>query len=377
VSGVLQYRAAAPGGWLAVAVPGCALLVEAREGAPFDAAALRCAMRSDEPIPSVLDVLATGGFGAMPTFGLVEHRGQSAHYVVRGTVSLSFDGPDGPRSASGAGVTTWSEQLVAGMDRFIVSAGAGDDGQAPPALLPLADGAVWASRLEWCAAAAVGEADAAGPVTGDGSGAAPARATAAATRPTDVPHETLLPEATLADSTTGYDHLFGVTMIKGVEAAAVRPVTDDDPDQTAVPEPVAPVTEGDHDGLTMMSSQIAELRRAAAGFRLELPDGTSEALDRPVVVGRAPSASKVSAADLPRLITVGASDPDISRNHVRFTVEGETVVITDLHSRNGTVIELPGRPPQKLRAGEPTSALSGTVVDLGGGIRITVTGQGA
>jgi hypothetical protein len=81
----------------------------------------------------------------------------------------------------------------------------------------------------------------------------------------------------------------------------------------------------------------------------------------------------VSGAELPRLLTVGKSDPDISRNHVRFTVEGGTVVITDLHSRNGTVMSLPGRPPQKLREGEPTSALAGTVVDLGGGIRITVT----
>nr|WP_255453762.1 FHA domain-containing protein [Cryobacterium sp. HLT2-28] len=66
----------------------------------------------------------------------------------------------------------------------------------------------------------------------------------------------------------------------------------------------------------------------------------------------------------------------MSRNHVRITVEGETVVVTDLHSRNGTVIVLPGKPPQKLRGGESTSVIVGTVVDLGGGVTLSV-GQDA
>ena len=57
-------------------------------------------------------------------------------------------------------------------------------------------------------------------------------------------------------------------------------------------------------------------------------------------------------------------------------MEGETVVVTDLHSRNGTVIVLPGKPPQKLRGGESTSVIVGTVVDLGGGVTLSV-GQDA
>jgi len=75
---------------------------------------------------------------------------------------------------------------------------------------------------------------------------------------------------------------------------------------------------------------------------------------------------------MPKLITVGGADQDISRSHVRFVLEGGTVVVTDLHSRNGTTIAMPGKEPQKLRAGEPTSVIVGTVVDLGGGVTFTV-----
>ena len=63
---------------------------------------------------------------------------------------------------------------------------------------------------------------------------------------------------------------------------------------------------------------------------------------------------------------------DISRNHVLLTVEGGVIVVTDLHSRNGTDVVMPGRGPQRLRAGEPTAVMPGTVVDLGSGISLTV-----
>jgi hypothetical protein len=47
-------------------------------------------------------------------------------------------------------------------------------------------------------------------------------------------------------------------------------------------------------------------------------------------------------------------------------------VVTDLHSKNGTSVLLPGKSAQKLRPGEPTSVIVGTVVDLGGGLTLTV-----
>jgi len=109
----------------------------------------------------------------------------------------------------------------------------------------------------------------------------------------------------------------------------------------------------------------------APTYHLELSGGGTEPLASTVLVGRAPSVSKISGGQIPRLVTLTGSD-DISRNHAQFSVEGDTVVVTDLHSRNGTSIILPGRSPQLLRAGEPTSVLVGTVVDLGGGVTLTV-----
>jgi hypothetical protein len=35
-------------------------------------------------------------------------------------------------------------------------------------------------------------------------------------------------------------------------------------------------------------------------------------------------------------------------------------------------VRVPGRPAQKLRAGEPTPVLVGTVIDLGGGIELSI-----
>jgi pSer/pThr/pTyr-binding forkhead associated (FHA) protein len=100
--------------------------------------------------------------------------------------------------------------------------------------------------------------------------------------------------------------------------------------------------------------------------------GARESLSQPILVGRSPSVSKVSAGQIPKLITITGNDQDISRNHVQFAVEGGTVVVTDLHSKNGTSIVLPGKDPQKLRAGEPTAVIVGTVIDLGSGITLTV-----
>jgi hypothetical protein len=178
---------------------------------------------------------------------------------------------------------------------------------------------------------------------------------------------------TFGDDTVGHDTFSDQTVV----SVARKP-------RQAVPEPV---DADHHDGLTVMSGDLRTLRGAARAAEpasvaaaptastlfLLLPGGGREALGhQPVVIGRAPSVSQVPGGQLPRLVSLGGADQDISRNHVRVTVEGDTVVVTDLLSRNGTVIVLPGRPPQKLRKGEAASVLVGTVIDLGGGVTLTV-----
>lgn len=109
-----------------------------------------------------------------------------------------------------------------------------------------------------------------------------------------------------------------------------------------------------------------------AQYIVELSTGGTVELAAPLVLGRAPSmGSEQTGGIQPHHVTLtGATD--ISRNHVLLTVEGGVIVVTDLHSRNGTDVVMPGRGPQRLRAGEPTAVMPGTVVDLGSGVFLTV-----
>jgi hypothetical protein len=169
-------------------------------------------------------------------------------------------------------------------------------------------------------------------------------------------------------------------MYRNVSEAAVR---EPEPDQ--VDEPEEAPRAGDHDGMTIMTGDLKKLRSGRKGREtppappavaapvlfLELSNGSREKLSQPVLVGRAPKANKVSGGALPRLVAI-PGDNDISRTHAQFAVEGGTVVVTDLHSRNGTQIIMPGKAPQQLRQGEPTAVILGTVIDLGSGITLTV-----
>lgn len=215
-----------------------------------------------------------------------------------------------------------------------------------------------------------------------------------------------------ASDADSYDYLFGATIFRPVGQAAVAEEDEEDGEATGSPAAASvpasstataatpTVASGDHDGSTVFSTDIRQAReesRARAGgdqagasaasasaptsgdnadahrfggYVLVLPDGRSQELNAPVIIGRAPSVSNVPASVLPHLITLSADD--ISRNHVRIAVEGGTVVVTDLLSSNGTQVIQPGKPPLSLRGGEPTPVIVGTVVDLGSGITLTI-----
>lgn len=387
------YRPDPAGTWFAAVRGSVVLMAPASSAAALDA--LWPELAADDPTSVVLDRLTAGGLASTPSFALVVRGDGGARVVVRGDLTVQA----GDSFVSGVGVATWAERLVDASAFEVTSPASSHAGDRE---LPVVEGVVPAASIR---------------SEGVESVAAVVPSTIAVAAPVvpvvpsvpvgpSVPFEPAVPVAPAEPVVTD------VPVVPAVPVAAdvperptilVPPVPPPAPaaEQTMVPAedtiagPVtpAPPLEGDHDGLTVASVDLRRLRaeRAARASEtsapgpavvdgasrpsvvtLRMPDGAIEPLGHEVVLGRAPSVSQVSGARLPRLITIGAGDPDISRSHVRIAVEGGTVVVTDLHSRNGTHVVAPGRPPVKLRAGEPTPVLAGTVVDLGGGWTVQV-----
>jgi FHA domain len=105
---------------------------------------------------------------------------------------------------------------------------------------------------------------------------------------------------------------------------------------------------------------------------LRASNGSTTDVDRAVLVGRAPSAQR-STARAPRLMTVPSPGHDISRTHLEVAPEGWSIVVTDLHSTNGTTLVGPGGVDrQPLPAGEAVPVELGSVVELGDGISVLI-----
>ncbi|MBN9192429.1 FHA domain-containing protein [Microbacterium sp.] len=217
-------------------------------------------------------------------------------------------------------------------------------------------------------------------------------------------------EATIDDvpasATTGYDHLWGATVVRSVEDAAVRAVDDDGggevdgdeatPDAADHADTVASARErGDHDGETISVARARALRdaagaatdlgdadsvpplappRPAAPGRLLLSTGQLVPLDRTVVIGRRPRSTRVTGTDLPHLIAVASPEQDISRSHIEVRVEGDSILVTDLNTTNGTTLRRLGTDPVRIHPGERTVVVPGDVLDLGDGVTVTVEG---
>lgn len=392
---MFEVQQATAGDWAVVAAAGRALLVAQAGREPL----LRYLTAVRTGFAETLDALIADGLGRTPAFGLLDTSGDAVLLAVRGLPAIVTDA-DGPRELRAA-VSSWLETQVE-------TASAVTLGQPGGGTLPVAEGIVRGTALVWTAA---GDA-AAAPRDGE-EPAKLSRITepvvledgllepvAVASTPVPVDQPTRVPESTIAEAPerepSGYDHLFGATMMRGIEEAAVRAEQAQEPARIDLPGFITdsfPSTAavGDHDGLTLLSGDLpartpletpaetpaepaAEPAEppAPAGYRLILPDGRSEPLAGAVIVGRAPSPSAFRTLRGARPLTLTGVEEDISRSHVAVAVEGDTVVVTDLHSRNGTLIVLPGKSPQKLRAGEPTTVVTGTVVDLGSGATLTV-----
>lgn len=517
---------------------------------------------ADGGVAATLGVLAAGGLAETPPFAVVSLSGSdpvtAAHVAVRGTgvkVVVTAQGGGAPVEVTGAGVVTWSERVVdapmsfaittdeppadteypvqaavvraSALRRTLVDAPAAPDALVVPAdekpgavgfkgFSPLAGSSPVLTERQVSGETIVpGALDV--PVFGAGS--VPSSESPSA-EPVETPPAPVLEsvpmlglgvvpgpdapaggdvdESTQFGGDDDYGHLFGDTVMRRVEDAAVRqgedeeeheeehapapvpppPLAPAEPEPVALepadpgdglisgvpggwsppvlaPEPPAGVTPGaaqraasvgesageapgdvtDHDGETMMSVDIAALRKDAsspvpkfspavlpgAQQILGLPcpqghpnpptadrcrtcgadlDGDAELvsrpalgqmivtggvqqapgrpqvveLDRPVVVGRRPRTNNASADRTPRLVTVASPDQDISRSHVEITLEEWHVLVADLATTNGTTLLRAGQAPRRLHPNEKVIVVEGDVVDLGDGATLTFEG---
>jgi hypothetical protein len=394
---VLTAEHTAPGGWLAAAIPGRLAVVHQPEPSPEFVARLWAALPADDGIRLVLEELTRNGLTSAPGFVLAEWEGGDGsfdgRFIVRGDSAVTIETASGGDRITAHRMSTWVERPMAGFRGFRVECAPAETSGAPA--LPLVTGSAWVSALSF-----VSVSDGV-PLPADGVPAGASAPEPAA--PLDLDSTIADFEESVADTTLmrgadgGGDARIPAEAVEPEASPIVAPIPPaplaaNPPSTPAAAEPSTAL--GDHDGLTVMSGDVRAMRDRASdrsaslpsappstapvgtavddGFTLQLPDGSTEPIDGMVVVGRAPSVSKMGGGRVPRLVTVDSAEHDISRNHVQLTVEGGTVVVTDLHSRNGTLIALPGKAPQKLRAGEPTSVIAGTVIDLGSGVTLGV-----
>lgn len=111
---------------------------------------------------------------------------------------------------------------------------------------------------------------------------------------------------------------------------------------------------------------------AIARYGFRLPDGTERRLDAVYRLGRNPKPSRVGDGHPSRLVIIPSATSAVSATHLEIRQDGDSVVVTDVGSTNGTMVFPPRGRRQRLRAGQSLAVRPGTRVDIGDGNIIEV-----
>lgn len=118
-----------------------------------------------------------------------------------------------------------------------------------------------------------------------------------------------------------------------------------------------------------LPSDAVQVSRPRLG-RMRVSSGELVDLDQSLVIGRQPSVSRVQGGVMPRLVQVASPSGDISRSHVQVRLEGWHVMLCDLKATNGTVLVREGQQPRRLAQNEMAILLDGDIAELGDGISL-------
>jgi hypothetical protein len=313
--------------------------------------------------------------------------------LIRGDISV-IDLATGKVVADGEGIQTWSEVGLAGVDHIRVDLPF--EGDATLLELPLVVGAVRASSVTLDASQlaqvsspqAEPELDAATPAerTAELSVSEIAALANAETELMAPP----FPVESGADPQAGAPQQLEAAVVPqlgspdALVARAMEPNSEDSPADTDPQDSAILAVFCANGHVSPPSATSCRVCRGPVGTQgpqfvaypvlavLRASDGSSAELDRPVLIGRAPSTDR-SDNRAPRLMTVPSPNHDISRTHLEVAPDGWQIVATDLNSTNGTILIRPGGVDrQQLAAGEPVPVQVGSVVELGDGVSVLI-----
>ena len=333
-----------PGALTAVAGDQCWALVETSPDSP---AVTRIWRQLGQGVAAdvLLAGLLTDGIGGTPGFALlVAGPGRQHRLFCRGTVGATvvpgpLDGsaPTGAGPAlteriDGAGLLTWREQVVERAERIFLG--------GPPAQASLRLPATSGVLLAGCVVIDLTPHQTPAPRAESGPG-----------EPESAVKRAELPERVAR--TTPPDRIGPVVPALLCPSRHVNPPSGAVCRRCGAPLP--------HDPVPVPRPVLGVLR---------LSLGDVIGLDRGVLMGRNPRTDfgGTEGEERPHVVKLPSADGDISRTHLRVTLDGWHVLVTDLNSTNGTLVALPGRDPQQLRPGEPVPIQPGTVVTLADGI---------
>ncbi|MCL2090638.1 MAG: FHA domain-containing protein [Micrococcales bacterium] len=341
-----------PGDWTAVVCEGFVALLGPAT-APATAERLWFGSQDQLSFIDGLSVLAADGFGAMQPF-VLSVRGDDGvtHVAVRGDVIVDAQVQDTVVTIDGHGVATWTERNLGGVSALVVRVPGGSEGPD----LPLVAGVVRAGGLRAPHGAKIGSAD----ESADSEEPAPAGSLPASVKTVAAAREGARKKTTRPKA----------------QPPAPEPVAETGVTAAAAEEYVEPTPADDNfaggDVLPDYSAQDDAAPSDAPTAQLVLNTGLIVALDRPVLLGRAPQAARVSSREMPRLVAVPSPQQDISRTHAEVRMDGDDVLVTDLDSTNGVHVLRPGGGARRLRPGEPRVLAADETIDLGDGVTFVV-----
>lgn len=362
---------------------------------------------ADAGFDETLDALIAPGLRGLPGFALVSNGAEQTRVLLRGDAHAWLTLADGSDvEVSGGAAATWVERTLDGVTALTLEVG-GAEVQGED--LPINGGLVRVARVDqppYAEDVAVAPAAPVAPVVVEEAEAEPEVAPEPVLAPvvaTD-PAADLVTEQIDLSAGQPAPPAFPLGEAQGNVWAPPPPPSNPfgappgfEAPGAAVPPPPAypPVDPGDidHDGHTVAGgwdpNQFARQQPGIPGqpqapsvtavpvAKLVFSSGETVEVDRAVLIGRAPEARRFTSTEQPRLVTVPSPNQEISSTHLEVRpgsgADHGSAVVTDMGSTNGTVLQLPGLPPEDLQPGIAVQLIPGSVIDLGDGVTVQVT----